>query len=114
MCVTSRQNKERQPQNDWLVMMCVQGIRHIAVLISSSAEGGLQAVQASHVRMSDATSPVPAQQPSLGWLCFPGPPASKASNLMLCKLHKVWMRVLRAHMNAKASLNDLTKPACHT
>lgn len=67
----------------------IQGVRHIAVLIGSSAEGGLQAVQSSHVRISDATSAAAAQQPSLGWLCFPGPPAIKASNILLCKLHKV-------------------------
>ncbi len=67
----------------------LQSIRHIAFLLSSGSEGGLQAVQSSHIRLQDATSPAVAQIQSLGWLCLPGAPTSKAANLLLCKLHKV-------------------------
>ncbi|KAK9833171.1 hypothetical protein WJX74_009340 [Apatococcus lobatus] len=96
-----------------------QGVRHIAILISNSAEGGLQAVQSSHIRISDATSSVSAQQPSLGWLCFPGPPASKASNLMLCKLHKesttsafaVWRSTQTASIPALVEGDDVPQEA---
>ncbi|KAK9859845.1 hypothetical protein WJX84_005719 [Apatococcus fuscideae] len=65
-----------------------QAVRHIAVMVSSTGEGGLQAVQSSHVRLQDASSATPAQQQSLGWLCISGMPAPKSPSILLCKLHK--------------------------
>lgn len=81
----------------------LQSIRHIAVLLSSSSEGGLQAVQSAHIRLQDVTSSAPAQPQSLGWLCLPGSPTSKAANLLLCKLHKVRCRMSQMQMGEQPS-----------
>ena len=90
------------------VVAQMQAVRHIAVMVSSTGEGGLQAVQSSHVRLQDASSATPAQQQSLGWLCISGMPAPKSPSILLCKLHKVSPPVILMQQQGWLGLSSST------